>query len=143
MAVVVGALLCLASVELVLAERAGGNVIAYGIPVWLGQAALPLGFALITLRLAWSAARELAGASRRARSRLAPSPLAAANRLPLNEAWPSRPAVGDGTPAALLGSPVFTALGGVALFLFWSDGSADRVDARSTTTAWSSTRRCR
>src|SRR6059036_1522743 len=54
-AVIVGALLCLASVELVLAERAGGNVIAYGIPVWLGQAALPLGFALITLRLAWSA----------------------------------------------------------------------------------------
>src|SRR2546421_11752801 len=54
-AVIVGALLCLASVEFVLAERAGGNVIAYGIPVWLGQAALPLGFALITLRLAWSA----------------------------------------------------------------------------------------
>src|SRR2546426_8700610 len=54
-AVIVGALLCLASVELVLAERAGGNVIAYGIPVWLGQATLPLGFALITLRLAWAA----------------------------------------------------------------------------------------
>src|ERR1700693_3381832 len=55
-AVIVGALLCLASVEFMLAERAGGNVIAYGIPVWLGQAALPLGFALITLRLACTAA---------------------------------------------------------------------------------------
>src|SRR2546426_11411528 len=54
-AVIVGALLCLASVELVLAVRAGGNVIAYGIPVWLGQAALPLGFAPITLRPGWAA----------------------------------------------------------------------------------------
>src|SRR2546423_13016753 len=54
-AVTVGALLCFASVELVLAERAGGKVIAYGIPVWLGQAALPLGFGAITLRLACSA----------------------------------------------------------------------------------------
>src|SRR2546426_11710404 len=54
-AVIVGALLCLASVELVLAERAGGNVIAYGIPVGLGQGALPLCFALITLRLARAA----------------------------------------------------------------------------------------
>src|SRR2546425_9749384 len=58
-AVIVGALLCLASVELVLAERAGGNVIAYGIPVWLGPAPPPLGFALITLPLAWSAGGRL------------------------------------------------------------------------------------
>ncbi|MDQ5849000.1 MAG: TRAP transporter small permease [Pseudomonadota bacterium] len=84
-AVIVGALLCLASVEFVLAERSGGNAIAYGIPIWLGQAVLPLGFALITLRLAWSAADNwparlatllLAGAAA----------AAAANRLPLNDA---------------------------------------------------------
>src|SRR3989454_6929160 len=90
-AVIVGALLCLASVELVLAERAGGNVIAYGIPVWLGQAALPLGFALITLR------------------------------LPLGNAM-AITAVCVVLVAAILGSPVFTTVGGVALFLFWSDG---------------------
>src|SRR2546425_12540687 len=35
-AVIVGALLCLASLELVLAERARGHGIAYRIPVWLG-----------------------------------------------------------------------------------------------------------
>ena len=70
-AVIVGALLCLASVELVLAERAGGNVIAYGIPVWLGQLALPLGFAAIAWRLAWSAADDW-------RARLAALVLAAA-----------------------------------------------------------------
>src|SRR5436309_2996755 len=81
-AVIVGALLGLASVELVLAERAGGNVIAYGIPVWLGQAALPLGFALITLRLAWSA--SVNWPARLATLALAAAvAAAAASRLPL------------------------------------------------------------
>src|SRR2546423_9531854 len=40
-AVTVGALLCFASAELVLAERAGGNVIAYGLPGLLGSAGAP------------------------------------------------------------------------------------------------------
>ena len=119
-AVIVGALLCLASLQLLLAERAAGNAIAYGIPVWLGQAALPLGFGLITLRLAWSAADgwparfavlALAGAVA----------VAAANRVPLNQAA-AIAAITVVLIAAMLGSPVFTTLGGVALFLFWNDG---------------------
>ena len=119
-AVIVGALLCLASVELVLAERTGGNVIAYGIPVWLGQAALPLGFALITLRLAWSAAGNWP--ARLATLALAGAiAVAAANRLPLSDAM-AIAAVSVVLVAAILGSPVFTTLGGVALFLFWSGG---------------------
>ena len=119
-AVIVGALLCLASVELVLAERAGGNVIAYGIPVWLGQAALPLGFALITLRLAWSAG--VGWPARLASLALAAAvAAAAASRLPLGNAM-AITAVCVVLVAAILGSPVFTTLGGVALFLFWSDG---------------------
>src|SRR5438552_1685872 len=119
-AVIVGALLCLASVELVLAERAGGNVIAYGIPVWLGQAALPLGFALITLRLAWSGG--VGWPARLASLALAAAvAAAAASRLPLGNAM-AITAVCVVLVAAILGSPVFTTLGGVALFLFWSDG---------------------
>ncbi len=119
-AVIVGALLCLASVELVLAERAGGNVIAYGIPVWLGQAALPLGFALITLRLAWSA--SVNWPARLATLALAAAvAAAAASRLPLGNVMATT-AVCVVLVAAILGSPVFTTLGGVALFLFWSDG---------------------
>src|SRR2546426_297120 len=119
-AVIVGALLCLASVELVLAERAGGNVIAYGIPVWLGQVALPLGFALITLRLAWSAG--VGWPARLASLALAAAvAAAAASRLPLGNAM-AITAVCVVLVAAILGSPVFTTLGGVALFLFWSNG---------------------
>ncbi len=119
-AVIVGALLCLASVEFVLAERAGGNVIAYGIPVWLGQAVLPLGFALITLRLAWAAADRWP--ARLATLALAAAVAAAAvNRLPLNNAM-AIAAISVVLVAALLGSPVFTTLGGAALFLFWNEG---------------------
>jgi tripartite ATP-independent transporter DctM subunit len=119
-AVIVGALLCLASLEFVLAERAGGNVIAYGVPVWLGQAVLPLGFALITLRLAWSAADTWP--ARLAALALAGAvAAAAANRLPLSDAM-AVAALSLVLVAALLGSPVFTTLGGAALFLFWNDG---------------------
>jgi C4-dicarboxylate transporter DctM subunit len=119
-AVIVGALLCLASVDFVLAERAGGNVIAYGIPVWLGQAALPVGFAVITLRLAYAAAESWP-------ARLAilfaagGVALAAAYRLPLGDST-TLAALAVLLIAAALGSPVFTTLGGAALILFWNDG---------------------
>jgi len=119
-AVLVGALLCLASIEFVLAERAGGNVIAYGIPVWLGQAVLPLGFALITLRLAWAAADGWA--ARIATLALAAAAaLAAAHRLPLNDTL-AITAIGVVLVAAILGSPVFATVGGLGLLLFWNDG---------------------
>ena len=118
-AATIAALLCLASAQFVLAERAGGNVIAYGIPVWLGQAALPVGFALITLRLACSAAERWP--ARLATLTLAGAvAAAAANRLPLNDAM-AVVAISVVLVAAILGSPVFTTLGGVALFLFWND----------------------
>ncbi len=114
------ALLCLASVDLVLAERAGGNAIAYGVPIWVGQAVLPLGFGAIALRLAWSAAA--AWPARLVALTLAAAAAAAgAYRLPL-DAPLALAAIGLLLVAALLGSPVFVTLGGVTLLLFWSDG---------------------
>jgi C4-dicarboxylate transporter DctM subunit len=119
-AVVTAALLCVAGFEFVMAERAAGNVIAYQIPVWLGQAALPLGFGLITLRLACATAATwptrlavlaLAGAVA----------LAAANRVPLHDGVVVG-ALAAVLAAALLGSPVFTVLGGIAVVLFWQAG---------------------
>ena len=119
-AVVVSALLCAASLQLVQAERAGGNVIAYGIPVWVGQAILPVGFALI----AWRTARA---ASQRWPVRIAlvaaaaVAAVAAADGMPLTDsvAWA---AIAVLILAAVLGAPVFAAVGGTALLLFWSDG---------------------
>ena len=44
-------------VQLVLSERESGSIIAADVPVWVGQLALPIGFTLIALRLAWKAGR--------------------------------------------------------------------------------------
>ena len=142
-AVLVGALLCLASVEFVLAERAGGNVIAYGIPVWVGQAVLPLGFALITPASRVVGRRALAGAHRHARrSPAAVALAAAASRLPLSDTL-AITAIGVVLVAAVLGSPVFATLGGAGADPVLERRPADGFASRSTTTAWWSIRRCR
>ena len=115
----IAALLFVASVGFVCAERDGGNLIAYGVPVWLMAAALPAGFALMTVRLAadaptWTsrAAALLAalaiGAAAASGAALSPALVAAMLGLLL--------------VATVLGSPVFATLGGLALFLFWGDG---------------------
>jgi len=119
-AVLVGTLLCVASLEFVLAERAGGNSIAYGIPVWLGQAPLAAGFALITLRLAYALAdRWPVRIAALALAALVAA--AAAGRVPLGDSALFA-AMSALLVAAVLGSPVFTTLGGAALLLFWHQG---------------------
>jgi tripartite ATP-independent transporter DctM subunit len=109
--------LCLASMQYVLEVRPLGKILVYGIPVWVIQLILPFGFGLVTLRLVWHASdkwrwRGLAlalGAVVAGVAVWAPgSP----------ERWmvPALVALGLAT---LLGAPVFTALGGAALILFW------------------------
>ena len=119
-AVTVSALLLFASLDFMFAERRGGNTIAYGIPVWWGQAILPIGFTLIMLRLARAAADRWPG--RVAALVFAGAvALAAASRLSMNDAT-AITALSVLLVAALLGSPVFATLGGAALILFWNDG---------------------
>jgi C4-dicarboxylate transporter, DctM subunit len=116
----VAALLCLAGAEFVLAERAGGNTIVYGLPVWIAQTVLPLGFALIVLRLAHEAAANWPARLATLACAAAVS-LAAALGLPLDNAA-ALAAIGAVLAAAALGSPVFATLGGIALLLFWGQG---------------------
>ena len=119
-AAIVGALLAVASLQFVLAERTAGNAIAYGIPLWVCQSAIPFGFALITLRLV----QHTTGNWPMRLSVLLVAcvvALAAANRLPMDGAT-AIAALCVLLIAAALGSPVFTTLGGVAVVLFWSDG---------------------
>ena len=116
----VTALLCLASLEFVLAERVGGNVIAHGVPVWLGEAVLPLGFALIAARLAANCASGWIARGTAIAIGVAVAAAAAAH-VPLNDAC-VLPLLAALLVAAVLGSPIFTTLAGVALVLFWADG---------------------
>jgi tripartite ATP-independent transporter DctM subunit len=109
--------LCLASLQYVLAVKPLGKILVYGIPVWVIQLILPLGFGLITLRLVWHASENWRGRC---------LTLALAALLAGVAAWapgsPERwmiPALVALGVATLLGAPVFTALGGAALILFW------------------------
>jgi tripartite ATP-independent transporter DctM subunit len=115
-------LLCIASAQFVLTEKASGGQLAYGIPLWLVELSLPLGFGLIALRLVWHSGPNWRG-------RLLTLVLAAAVLLfgafspiaPEKMLWPALAAL---LLATLLGAPVFTGIGGAALILFWSDHSA-------------------
>lgn len=116
----VAACLLLASLDLLLVEREAGGEVAWGIPVWVALCIMPVGFGVIASRLIWHAAE-----TRRGRL-LATSALAIPVVLGL---FPSLQAVELLVPglvlillATALGLPIFAALGGAALLLFWSDG---------------------
>src|SRR6476620_9341076 len=51
----VATLLALGGLVLVQSDKAAGDVIAIGVPVWIADLALPIGFGLIALRLVWRA----------------------------------------------------------------------------------------
>ena len=112
-------LLAMASWRFMLTEKTGGKILAYGIPVWILQLALPLGFAAIALRLVGHAAET-------GRGRLLTAFGAVA--IACVVVWPPLAPGHLLTPvltvlflAAILGAPVFAVLGGAALILFWSD----------------------
>lgn len=116
----VSTLLAGASVTLVLAERAGGKALLLGIPLWVAEAVMPIGFAAVALRLVWRAgptwrSRLLASLGLLVGGLLALSPAVMA-RLP---AWPGLLLL---IVAVLLGAPIFVALGGAALLLFLRAG---------------------
>lgn len=118
-AALVCGLLALASWRFVASEMSAAQPLAYGVPVWWVQAAMPLGFGLLGVKLgARCTARRWARA-------------ACAIALPL-AGWMLGSAFdGQSVPLGLLlpvllvallaGSPVFAVLGGLALALFWQD----------------------
>jgi tripartite ATP-independent transporter DctM subunit len=120
-AATVTALLCLASVGFVQSERAAGDTGAYNVPLWILQLALPIGFALIALRILWRASDTWRG--RGATVALAGLLMLVAVRPPVPAASFTIPAFALLLLATVLGAPIFTALGGAGLILFWRDGS--------------------
>jgi C4-dicarboxylate transporter, DctM subunit len=113
-------ILAMGAVQLVLTERETGTIIAASVPAWVGQLALPIGFVLISLRLAWRAGpswmARLAGAAGIAIGLvLAQNPALLENR----SAWPGMILV---IAAAAVGAPIFAVLGGAAVLLFMADG---------------------
>src|SRR5262249_18729545 len=114
------AILAYGGVQLVLAERETGTIIAANVPAWVGQLALPVGFALIAVRLAWRADASWWGRAIAAGGILAGVALVwLPALLEHRPGWPGLIAV---MAAAVAGGPIFAILGGAAVLLFMSDG---------------------
>lgn len=120
----VGSLVCAvlaqAAATFVVGERAAAQTLAYGIPVWVVQAAIPIGFAALSVRLAMRAASH--GPLRWVSALLVPVSgwwLATMTGAGSALAWPILVLIGA---ALLAGMPIFAALGALGLWLFWRDG---------------------
>ena len=106
---------------LVLSDRQAGDLLADTVPVWVADLALPIGFALIALRLVWKAPAGWPGRA------IAAVGLAAGVLLNQHRAlfeahalWPWLLLV---LAAGVLGMPIFALLGGIAMFSTLSRGN--------------------
>jgi tripartite ATP-independent transporter DctM subunit len=115
--VAVAGALCVAAWQFVASEREVGRHLVAHLPVWTVQSFLPLGFGLVALRVAWHAAPRWPG--RLSTLALAALLVAAVLVAPLpRDAVVTAGLIGLAV-AIVLGAPVFVALGGAALLLFW------------------------
>ena len=101
--------LFLASLRYVLEMRPLGKILVYGLPVWLVQLILPIGFGLVMLRLVWHASEKFGG--RALAIALAAAVAGVAIWAPVSPERLMMPALVALGLATLLGAPGFTALG--------------------------------
>jgi C4-dicarboxylate transporter, DctM subunit len=109
--------LCVASSHYVLEMRPLGRILVYGIPIWVIQLVLPLGFGMVSVRLVWHAAEKWSG--RLLALVVCAAVVVLAVWTPGSPAQWLMPALVALALATVLGAPVFAALGGAALILFW------------------------
>lgn len=116
-AAAVSVVLCVAACQFVAAEREGGQLLVPGLPVWTVQGMLPLGFALIAVRLLWQSAAKWPARA------LAAVAVAVVLSLGFWQPEPRGAFVAPGIAlllvATALGAPIFAAIGGAGLILFW------------------------
>jgi C4-dicarboxylate transporter, DctM subunit len=120
-AAAVTVLLTIASARFVMDTKASGNILAYGMPLWVPQAILPLGFAVVSWRLIRHASDTWSGRSLAAA--LAGLILALVAWLPVDPANMVIPGMIVLLAATVLGAPIYVTLGGAALILLWGDGT--------------------
>ena len=120
-ALAVGVTSCLvfASWDLLQIEREAGDIVAWGVPLWVFLAALPIGFALMTGRLIWHSGERLKDRLLTACGFAVP---AVFGLVPgLHEIDLILPLGLLIVAATALGMPIFTAIAGAALMLFFYD----------------------
>jgi tripartite ATP-independent transporter DctM subunit len=110
----IATILAAGAVALVNSDRLAGDMLTPQIPVWVADLALPIGFALIALRLAWHASPSRAGRGAAALGILA-GLLVNHYRAGL-AGHALSPWLFLVLAAGVLGAPIFALLGGIALF---------------------------
>src|SRR5262245_53736247 len=90
--------LCVAGTQFVLSEKGSGHTLVYGLPLWVVQALIPAGFAVIMIRIIGHASQAWKG-------RAMSATLAAAMMLLCTQFALSIPALVLLTVATLLGAP--------------------------------------
>ncbi|HXV85108.1 MAG TPA: TRAP transporter large permease subunit, partial [Gemmatimonadales bacterium] len=120
-AATVAIMLCFASTRFVVSERAAGGVLAYGIPLWVVQLALPVGFGAIAAQILWRWFGEWP--ARGATMGLTAVLTLLVSVVPVTPQDLVVPAFAVLLAATALGAPLFAALGGAGLILFWGQGS--------------------
>jgi len=118
-AAAVAAVLAFGAWQVILADRVEGRILPGGVPVWLAECVMPVALILIALRFAWRSAARWPG-------RLAALAVAggvfALGGLTAHAAALTWPLAFVVLAAALLGAPVFAAMGGLALVFFFAAG---------------------
>jgi C4-dicarboxylate transporter, DctM subunit len=116
-ATAVTVLLAYASYEFVQAMTSSAETLAGGIPVWVVQCIMPVGFGVVAIRLAWTGTRSLSG---RLISVVAVALACSLFLVPEGQRAPFNwlvTAIILG--AVVLGAPIYTAIGGLAMLFFW------------------------
>jgi C4-dicarboxylate transporter, DctM subunit len=98
-----------------------GDILAYGVPRWIVQSSLPVGFAIVAWRLIRHASDTWRGRALAACATAAM--IAAVALLPVDPARLVAPSLIALLVATILGAPIFVALGGAGLLLFFGAGT--------------------
>ncbi len=124
-AVAITAVLSLSGWEFVTSQKTGANVVAWGVPVWVVCLSLPVGFGIVAVRMLWNSFEN--GRDRGIALGIAIALLCLAKWSPIDPASLKIPGLIALLVATALGAPIFTALGGAALILFWSQGDSAAI----------------
>ena len=110
----IATILMVGAIVVVQSDREAGDVIADSFPKWIADLALPIGFGLIALRLVWRASPNRTGRAIAAGG-IVVGLLLNQYRAGLVD-QPLLPWLVLVLAAGILGAPIFTLLGGIALF---------------------------
>lgn len=118
----ISTLFTLGGIALVRSDRDAGDTIALGVPTWIADLALPIGFALIALRLVWRASPGWTGRAIAALGIVA-GVLVHMRAETFEGGSLLSPWLASIVVAAVLGAPIFVLLGGIAIFASLTQGS--------------------